>query len=205
MGVGDTSATIHWGRVSLQTYVCLFGQWVRCVHVMWSLCKAGACHGAAGGLYSGWGYCCQAGGKITGREFFSSSCCFADDFFFFGMWNRWNETTFSAIFYLIKMSMQYMNWGGKCSPERLMQFSYFTWMTAFLPRCSWETALMSHSTQQFRGFQWGGAGLRTWHCFLAVSTRHFSIWRVPSNQSLNYCHLAGNWLKPIRSHCIPGH
>lgn len=27
--------------------------------------------------------------------------------------------------------MQYMNWGGKCSPERLMQFSYFTWTTAF--------------------------------------------------------------------------
>lgn len=115
------------------------------------------------------------------------------------MWSRLNETTFSAIFYFIKISVQYMNWGGKCSPERLMQFSYFTWTTASLPHYSWETALMPHSTQQFTGFQWGGVGLQTWHCFLAVSKGHFSIWRVPSIQSLNYCHLEGNRLKPTVS------
>lgn len=63
-GVGDAAAAAHRGCVSLQTDVWLFGQWVRCVHMMWSLCKAGACHGAAGGLCSGWGHCCQAGLKI---------------------------------------------------------------------------------------------------------------------------------------------
>lgn len=48
-----------------------------------------------------------------------------------------------------------MSWGGKWSPERLMQFSYYTWTTAFLPRYSWETVFMSHSTQQFTGFHGG--------------------------------------------------
>lgn len=177
--------------------VCTWcGASARLVPAMEQLVGSALAEGAAVRL--GWKY------RLTDREFFSASCRFADGFVFW-MWNRWNETTFSAIFCFIKISVQYMNWGGKCSPERLMQFSYFTWTTAFLPRCSWETALMSHSTQQFRGFQWGGVGLRTWHCFLAVSMCRFSIWRVPSIQSLNYCHLDGNRLKPIRSHCIPGH
>lgn len=171
------------------------GASARLVPAMGQLVGSSLAEGTAVRL--GWKY------RLTGREFFSASCCFA--FVFFWTQNRLNETTFSAILYFIKISMQYMNWGGKCSPERLMQFSYFTWTTAFLPHYSWETALTSHSTQQFTGFQWGGVGLQTWHRFLAVSTGHFSIWRVPSIQGLNYCHLEGNQLIPVRSHCTPGH
>lgn len=46
-----------------------------------------------------------------------------------------------------------MSWGGKWSPERLTQFSYYAWTTAFQPHYSWETVFMCHSKQQFTEYQ----------------------------------------------------
>lgn len=71
-----------------------FGQWVRCVHVVWSLCKAGACHGTSWWalpwlrvLLSGW----AENNTLTGREFLSASCCFAIAFFLDVKQIKWNN------------------------------------------------------------------------------------------------------------------
>lgn len=152
-GWGGASAATCWSCARLQTDVWLSGRWVRCAYVMWSLWKADCLPWNSWWallclrtLPSGW----AENTDLQAVIFFSAFRCFTVVICL--TWNRWNETTFSAIFYFIKISMQRTNWGGKWSPERLMQFFYYAWTTASLPHYSWETAFTSHSAQQFTGF-----------------------------------------------------
>lgn len=185
-GWGGASAATCWSGARLQTDVWLSGRWVRCAYVMWSLWKADCLP-----WNSWWALLCPRtlpSGWVENTDlqaviFFSAFHCFTVVICL--TWNRWNETTFSAIFYFIKISMQRTSWGGKWSPERLMQF--FIMLGRQPPYLTilgrQRSRLTQRSNLQDLG---GGGGQQIWHQFLAVSIGHFRIWRVLSIHSLKY-------------------